>query len=221
MTDLLSGTELASVELPDDVVGFGIAEISYILGRQDSPQAAMLRQKLVLDESFGTEAMRVAGVSSLVARGLLAVDGDTVQTRSAAALLEYAAARGGRWTTFGIARSEHPDLAIVVEAVGVTVLLQPRAYGTWYAGFSSDSSATSSLLTGVIREKVSASPETALYFVSETMGKAPRSVFVRRDHEASRWDAVLDADGPGTGSRKLLDDAGLDSLFAAFVPVVR
>lgn len=218
MTEFLSGTEFAGVELPDDVVGFGFAEVAYLLGRHDSSQAAVLRSKLILDDSYNAEPIMVSGLSSLIARGWVAATETQVQSRSAAALLEYVGAKGQRWTTMGIANAEQPDLGIVVEANGLVALLQPRAYGTWFAGFSSDQNPTSALLTATLREKVTEIPETAMYFVSETLGSRPRSIFVRRDHGENAWDVVLDAEGPGTGTRKLVDDAGLDSLFATFVP---
>ncbi|MFQ4149063.1 hypothetical protein AAGW05_10230 [Arthrobacter sp. LAPM80] len=221
MTELLDGTEFAGVQLPEDVVGFGFAEVAYLLGRHDSVQADMLRAKLILDQENNSEATKASGLSSLVARGWVAARNQQVQSRSAAALLEYVGARGGRWTTMGIANAQQPDLALVVESAGLIAMLQPRAYGTWFAGFSSDESPAGALLTSTLRERVRGNPATAMYFVSETLGQAPRSVFVRRDHEQNKWDAVLDADGPGTGVRKLVDDAGLDLLFAAFLPARR
>lgn len=138
MTDLLSGSDLARVELPPGVTGFGFTEVRYLLARHGEPAAATARELLGLDAAPEDDWVLAAGLASLAARGLVAADREVAQSRGEAALLEVLLCRGHRWT--GVAMREgddgQGDLLVVIEAPGVVGLLQPRVFGTWFVSLS-------------------------------------------------------------------------------------
>lgn len=140
MTDLLSGSDLARVELPPGVTGFGFTEVRYLLARHDEPAAATARELLGLDAAPEDDWVMAAGLASLAARGLAVADRDAAQSRGEAALLEVLLSRGHRWTGIGMREGDdgQGDLLVVIEAPGVVGLLQPRIFGTWFVSLSAD-----------------------------------------------------------------------------------
>ena len=142
--DPLAGTPFARVQLPPNVFGFGFGELRHVLARVDSPAARRSAAVLGFEEdqpspalADGVRDVMAAGVSSLLARGLLAVDaaGDT-HTAGAAALLESLFATAARWTVFSYRVGDRADLLVMIEGVGQVGLLQARQYGTWFVGIT-------------------------------------------------------------------------------------
>ena len=138
MTDPLKGTPLEAFELPEGVVGFGAAELAYVLARHDGPAALKTREVLMLDPRQTSDGIRLAGASSLVARGWL-VEGDTDagDTKSYAALLEYATGQSYRWSRIGLVdpTTKDVDFVVLLESDTVVALLQPRIYASWFVRF--------------------------------------------------------------------------------------
>lgn len=141
MTDLLSETDLARVPLPADVVGFGFAEMRYLLSLHETESSAMTARSLGLDEvAPDAEWVGAAGISSLLARGLVAADRDRAVSRGEAALLEVLFSRGHRWSGVGFRDVDdgEGDMLVVIEGPGAVGLLQPRPFGTWFVSLSAD-----------------------------------------------------------------------------------
>jgi hypothetical protein len=135
-TDPLAGSELARVPLPDDVYGFGWAEIRYLLGRHSTASSRMTVASLGFDAAPTDEVVGAAGVASLLARGLAEPDGDRAVSRGEAAVLETVFARAKRWSGISVRDGEQGDLMVVLEDGDVIALLQPRSLGTWFVGLT-------------------------------------------------------------------------------------
>lgn len=141
MTDLLSDTDLARVPLPAGVVGFGFAEVRYLLTLHDNENAAMAARSLGLDGvAPDAEWVGAAGISSLLARGLVVADRDRAVSRGEAALLEVLFSTGRRWSGVGLRDGDdgEGDMLVVIEGPGAVALLQPRPFGTWFVSLSAD-----------------------------------------------------------------------------------
>ena len=151
--DPLAGTDVARIPIPAGITGFGFGELRYLLARQDSPASRRTAERLGLDETDGAQAVLAAGVSSLLARGLVAVD-EAGHARSCgeAALLETLFATGRRWT--GVAYHVGPriDLLVLVEGEGVVGMLQVRQYGTWFVGLTAQTADPAGLVATAVAE---------------------------------------------------------------------
>lgn len=135
-TDPLAGSELARVPLPDDVYGFGWAEIRYLLGRHTTASSRMSVASLGFDAAPTDEVVGAAAVASLLARGLAHPEGDRAVSRGEAAVLETVFARARRWSGISVRDGETGDLIVVIEDGDIIALLQPRSLGTWFVGLS-------------------------------------------------------------------------------------
>lgn len=140
MTDPLEGTGLAAVALPEGMVGFGHGELAALLSRHPGPVADRSARTLGIDNDAVGDDVRRAGMSSLLARGLLQQEDGRFLPRSAAALLDYACGAAERWTTIAVTHDDGADLAVVIHAPEVVAMMQPRALGTWFAAFAGSSS---------------------------------------------------------------------------------
>jgi hypothetical protein len=137
-TDPLAGSDLARVPLPDNVYGFGWAEIRYLLGRHGGESTAMTTRSLGFDVAPNDEVVVAAGVASLLARGLAAAEGDRAVSRGEAAVLETVFAGARRWTGISFRDGDEGDLMVVLEDGGIIAMLQPRSLGTWFVGLSDE-----------------------------------------------------------------------------------
>ena len=137
-TDPLAGSDLARVQLPDNVYGFGWAEIRYLLGRHGGESTAMTTRSLGFDVAPNDEVVVAAGVASLLARGLAAAEGDRAVSRGEAAVLETVFAGARRWTGISFRDGDEGDLMVVLEDGGIIAMLQPRSLGTWFVGLSDE-----------------------------------------------------------------------------------
>src|SRR5688572_30556212 len=102
MLDPMKGTPPEAVELPDGIYGFGAAEMAFLLARHDTPASLMSRSVVLLDPAMAGEGVLLSGASSLVSRGLFVTSADGPgDTRSVAALVEYALGQAVRWSQIG------------------------------------------------------------------------------------------------------------------------
>ncbi len=122
--------------LPDDVYGFGWAEIRYLLGRHATESSRMTVASLGFDAAPTDELVGAAGVASLLARGLAQPEGDHAVSRGEAAVLETVFARAKRWSGISVRDGDTGDLMVVIEDGDIIALLQPRSLGTWFVGLT-------------------------------------------------------------------------------------
>lgn len=120
-----------STESPDSAVGFGFAEIAYLIRRFDTDAAKKSAQVLRLEEEVQSDQICIAGGSSLLGRGFASVD-DDLDLEGPALPTAYALSRADRWTEISLVDGEKTDTVVHVESDKVSVLMQPRTLSTWF-----------------------------------------------------------------------------------------
>lgn len=215
MADPMKGTPLEGFELPDDVFGLGAAELAYLMARHETPAGERSRRLLMLDPRAAEDAALLAGASSLASRGWLTVTDDgEAQTRSNAALVEYAVGAATRWTRVGLVgeNASQMDFAILVESDTVIALMQPRQLASWFIRLGERNGETGALVTGLVRERFAANPESGVFLEVQTL-EGSSNLAVRRS--GSGFEALADVAGPGTGTGGIVDGEGLQTAVSA------
>ncbi len=215
MADLMKGTPLEGFELPDDVFGLGAAELAYLMSRHETPAGERSRRLLMLDPRSADDAALLAGASSLASRGWLTLEDDgAAETRSNAALVEYAVGAATRWTRVGLVGENvsQLDFAVLVESDTVVALMQPRQLASWFIRLGERSGDVGALVTGLVRERFDANPQSGVFLEVQTL-EGSSNLAVRRS--GSGFEALTDVAGPGTGSGGVVDAAGLQDAVSA------
>ncbi len=209
MTDPLEGSPLEALDLPDDVFGLGAGEIAYLLARHETPANERSRTLLMLDPRTADDGVLLAGASGLAARGWLTLrDDGTRETRSNAALVEYAVGATSRWTRIGFVGDDvaQLDFAVYLESDSVTALLQPRALAAWFIRLGQPDQDGAGLIDGIVRERLTARPGSGVFLEVSTL--EDRSNLAIRAVDDG-FEVRRDAAGPGTGVGGVVDAAGL------------
>ncbi|CAD6006660.1 hypothetical protein [Agreia sp. COWG] len=113
-------------------VGFGYAEIAYLLKRISSPEAVMSASVLRLTEEMESDSIPVAGASSLLARGFAEITDVELEVADAALPVAYALGRATLWTEISLMQGDVTDTVVHVESDPVCLLMQPRTLMTWF-----------------------------------------------------------------------------------------
>lgn len=120
----------------DPYVGFGSAEMAYLLAQLPGDvRAARVAEVIGIDPREVEEVVLAAGASSLLARGLLALEDDALVTRDDASVLTSAIANADVVVGVGFMITEDvfSDGLVLLQCAGLSLILQPRALGTWFA----------------------------------------------------------------------------------------
>lgn len=188
-TDTVAQIPLSGAGEEAGVVGFGIAEIAFLLSLGKGGAADKARETLKVGPELATEQFTAAGASSLLARGLVRVEGEAVVPNAAAEYLAYAFAAGQRWTEVGLFGAEKMEFALYFQAPGVSVLLQPSVLSTWFAVVKGPEASDADMLKQIIDANVLQQPEGAVYLGSATLSEE-RNFFVRRA-DGGNWDVAF------------------------------
>src|SRR6476620_247514 len=213
MADPMKGTPLEGFTLPADVFGLGAAELAYLMSRHETPAGERSRRLLMLDPRSADDAALLAGASSLASRGWLTLDDDgTAETRSNAALVEYAVGAATRWTRVGLVGENvsQLDFAVLVESDTVVALMQPRQLASWFIRLGERTGDVGALVTGLVRERFDANPQSGVFL------EVSSNLAIRRS--GSGFEALIDVAGPGTGSGGTVDAKGLQDAVSALYP---
>ncbi|TQM64118.1 hypothetical protein [Humibacillus xanthopallidus] len=212
-TDPLAGSELARVPLPDNVYGFGWAEIRYLLGRHSTDSSVMTRTSLGFDAAPDDEVLVAAAVASLLARGLAAAEGDRAVSRGEAAVLETVFAGAKRWTGISFRDGTEGDLMVVLEDGGIIAMLQPRSLGTWFVGLTDEVDQPAAVLARAIEAMHEVRGGAGRFGVeTRTLEGAVGTRFFTPAGDG--WSVSDTADGPA----RALGDGGLAGELAALLP---
>lgn len=117
-----------------DAIGFGFAELVALLnlvrGDATTASAAALRIEAELDD----DKVLFAGASSLVARGFATVEsGGELSINGPVAAVTHALSTATRRMEISLLTADGGDSVISVDAPNYGIILQPRAYLTWFA----------------------------------------------------------------------------------------
>lgn len=208
MTDTATTTAQRATE--PSVLGLGVAEIAYLLSLGAGPAAEKSRSVLTVGTEMTTPVMLAAGASSLLARGLVRVEGDDVIPNGGAEYVAFALAAAYRWTEIGLQNERKPEFALYFQAPEVSVLLQPAALGSWFAVIKDSSATDAEMLRQVIDQGTTGLGLAAVFFGSSTLSRET-NYFVRRGDDGD-WDVAHVTKGgeqdrkPSIGEATLLAD---------------
>ena len=99
-----------------EAIGFGYAEIAYLLKRMSTPAALMTATVLRLTEEMDSEVLVFAGASSLLGREFATVSDDDIEIVDAAVPVSYAMGRATLWTEISLMESDISDTIVHVES---------------------------------------------------------------------------------------------------------
>jgi hypothetical protein len=191
-----------------DVIGFGVGEFAYLLNVFEGPARDRSVSVFRAEEMIDDVTLSTAGASSLLARDLAAVDDDgDLGVKGVAAAVATALGRATRWTEISLLTGESMDNVALLEAPGVSLMLQPRLLGTWFV-FAQDPAISSAEATlRVVRQHVEQNPGGSAYLVLKTLA-SEQHLLIRRE-ENSWTTGVPDFEKDEVAETAGLDDAGL------------
>jgi len=191
-----------------DVIGFGVGELAYLLNVFEGPARDRSVSVFRAEELVEDSTLNTAGASSLLARDLAVVgDDDELGVKGVAAAVATALGQATRWTEMSLLTEDSMDNVVLLEAPEVSLMLQPRALGTWFA-FAQDPSISSAEATlRVLRQHVDEHPGGTAYLVFKTL-QDEKHLLIRRDGDS--WaTGVPDFATDEVAESAPLDDAGL------------
>jgi len=191
-----------------DVIGFGVGEFAYLLNVFEGPARDRSVSVFRAEEMIDDVTLSTAGASSLLARDLAAVDDDgDLGVKGVAAAVATALGQATRWTEISLLTGESMDNVALLEAPGVSLMLQPRLLGTWFV-FAQDPAISSAEATlRVVRQHVEQNPGGSAYLVLKTLA-SEQHLLIRRA-ETSWTTGVPDFEKDEVAETAGLDDAGL------------
>lgn len=173
-------TQSAGVAPGDAYVGFGSAEVAYLLSRYEGSQVERTTKVMSLNENPPDQFV-AAGASALLARGMLEVVGDRMDLIGPAQVAAYTMAATEHWTEVGfMADSDNAvDGAVILQAGDATALMYPRALGTWYMMLKSPELTTSESVLKLAEAFLAEHGEGAVFLSAQTQAWAA-TLFLRR-----------------------------------------
>lgn len=191
-----------------DVIGFGVGEFAYLLNVFEGPARDRSVSVFRAEEMVNDVSLSTAGASSLMARDMATVDEDgDLGVTGVAAAVATALGQATRWTEISLLAGEAMDNVALLEAPGVSLMLQPRLLGTWFV-FAQDPAITSAEATlRVVRQHVEQNHGGSAYLVCKTLG-SEQHLLIRREDDT--WTTgIPDFDKDEVAETAGLDDAGL------------
>jgi hypothetical protein len=118
----------------DTSIGFGLAEMAYLLQLQSTAGSKASASWLRLSEESEDADLVRAGLSSLIARGLASVKGTAVEFDTRVDIVAYTVANAARWTQLDLLLDARAgDSVLHVESDRTALILQPRTMMSWFA----------------------------------------------------------------------------------------
>lgn len=134
MTETTTAIPGTREEIYPDSIGFGFAELIVLLNLQRGPAATASAEALRLRKELEDPQLLSAGASSLVARGAATVEpGGELSVAGPVAAVTRALTSATRRMQLTLLTSDTADSVLSVESEDYRILLQPRAYLSWFA----------------------------------------------------------------------------------------
>ena len=191
-----------------DVIGFGVGEFVYLLNVFEGPARDRSVSVFRAEEMVDDVTLSTAGASSLMARDMATVDEDgDLGVTGVAAAVATALGKATRWTEISLLTGDAMDNVALLEAPGVSLMLQPRLLGTWFV-FAQDPDITSAeAMLRVVRQHVEQNDGGSAYLVFKTLG-SEHHLLIRREDDT--WTTgIPDFEKDEVAETAGLDDAGL------------
>ncbi len=117
-----------------DSIGFGFAELVALLNLAHGPAATASAEALRVAKELEDPTVVSAGASSLVARGAATVEPDgTLSVSGPVAAVTRALTTATRRMQINLLTADSADSVLAVESEDYRILLQPRAFFSWFA----------------------------------------------------------------------------------------
>lgn len=190
-----------------DVIGFGVGELAYLLNVFEGPardrSVSVFRAEDLVEDS----TLNTAGASSLLARDLAVIADDQLGVKGVAAAVATALGHATRWTEMSLLTEDSMDNVVLLEAPEVSLMLQPRALGTWFAFAQDPTIGSAEAILRVVRQHVNEHPGGTAYLVFKTL-EEEKHLLVRRDGDT--WaTGVPDFASDQVAETTCLDDSRL------------
>lgn len=159
MTSAAEQTQTPPTDYPDQI-GLGFAELAALFAFQPGPSTESTAAALGLADQVGQELVVSAGASSLVARGFAtATPDEELEVSGPIAALAQALGHAERVVNLSLLTADSIDRLALVEAEGIGILLQPRAFQTWWAMAQRPDLSASQALLFIIRKHLEQNPD--------------------------------------------------------------
>jgi len=117
-----------------DAIGFGFAELLVLLNLKRGPASEASAAALRLQDELDDASLLSAGASSLVARGAATVGpGGELSVAGPVAAVTHALTEATKRVQVNLLTADSVDNVLSVESAEYRILLQPRAYLSWFA----------------------------------------------------------------------------------------
>ena len=134
MTESITAAPSTSEQVYPDAIGFGFAELLVLLNLRRGPSAEASAAALRLASELDDAALMSAGASSLVARGAATVaPGGELSVEGPVAAVTAALTAATKRMQINLLTPDSVDNVLSVESPDYRILLQPRAYLSWFA----------------------------------------------------------------------------------------
>ena len=134
MTETTAAARSTAGQAFPDAIGFGFAELLVLLNLRPGPAAEASARALRLEKEFDDAALLSAGASSLVARGAATVEpGGELSVAGPVAAVTNALTEATKRVQINLLTADSVDNVLSVESPSYRILLQPRAYLSWFA----------------------------------------------------------------------------------------
>jgi hypothetical protein len=134
LTEATTASSSAAARGFPDAIGFGFAELLVLLNLRRGPAAEASAQALRLKDELDDAPLLSAGVSSLVARGAaMAGPGGELSVAGPVAAVTNALTEATKRVQINLLTADSIDNVLSFESPAYRILLQPRAYLSWFA----------------------------------------------------------------------------------------
>lgn len=165
----------------DTSVGFGEAEMAYLLHLQQTAASRASASWLRLSEESENQDLIRAGLSSLIARGMANVNGSEVNFDTRVDIVAYTLANARRWTQLDLlVDAEEGDSVLHAESDRTTLLFQPRTMMSWFALPQDPKLSAEAAEAFIIRDHLNNNPEGGVR-VRSGLHRSPRQLLIRKD----------------------------------------
>ncbi|WP_426987307.1 hypothetical protein [Pseudarthrobacter sp. Y6] len=182
----------------DTSVGFGLAEMAYLLHLQPTTGSRASASWLRLSEESENQDLISAGLSSLIARGLATVNGSEVGFDRRVDVAVYTLANALRWTQLDLLLdAEGGDSVLHAESDRTTLILQPRTMMSWFVLPQDPNISAEAAEAFIVRDHLAQNPEGGVR-IRSGLHRSPRQLLIRKDNHgwvhAVALDDVVGAD---------------------------
>ncbi len=164
----------------DTSVGFGRAEMAYLVQLQETAGSLASASWLRLDAESGSQDLISAGLSSLIARGMATVEGTNVEFDRRVDIVAYTLANATRWTqTDLLLNAQSGDSVLQAESDRTTLLFQPRTMLSWFVLPQDPNVSVEAAQSLIVREHLTKNPDGGVR-IRSGLNRSPRQLLIRK-----------------------------------------